>query len=207
MPISTLYASPEKSSSDLFCAFHPNRATVPSLPLLFAWPEIAAPGEDDVRPAAESSRSFFLGASAAWLARIALSGICSIRPAPNTGVGMRKITLRRASSAPKSGCASTHPGASDRPAMVNRSCTPPSGVPSAFFTNRASRTGPFRVMNDGTLLVAPFCGGERDLRIHRGTGSADRGCRWQPPQLSEVHRRPEAVGGFLVFLGNRPCPR
>ncbi len=35
MPISTLYASPENISSDLFCAFQPNRATVPSLPLLF----------------------------------------------------------------------------------------------------------------------------------------------------------------------------
>src|SRR6266852_2267282 len=38
MPISTLYASPEKSSRDLFCAFQPNRAIVPSLPLLFAMP-------------------------------------------------------------------------------------------------------------------------------------------------------------------------
>ncbi len=33
MPISTLYASPEKISSDLFCAFQPKRAIVPSLPL------------------------------------------------------------------------------------------------------------------------------------------------------------------------------
>src|SRR5712664_1479193 len=33
MPCSTLYASPENKRSDLFCAFHPNRAIVPSLPL------------------------------------------------------------------------------------------------------------------------------------------------------------------------------
>src|SRR5258705_13678536 len=39
MPISTLYASPEKISSDLFCAFQPKRPVVPSLPFLFGWPE------------------------------------------------------------------------------------------------------------------------------------------------------------------------
>jgi len=39
-PISTLYASPENSRSDLFCAFHPKRATVPSLPLWFVRPEM-----------------------------------------------------------------------------------------------------------------------------------------------------------------------
>src|SRR5580704_17112421 len=32
-PCSTLYASPEKISSDLFCAFQPNLVMVPSLPL------------------------------------------------------------------------------------------------------------------------------------------------------------------------------
>src|SRR2546426_12609420 len=39
-PCSTLYASPAKSSSDLFCAFHPNRAMVPSLPFRLGWPEM-----------------------------------------------------------------------------------------------------------------------------------------------------------------------
>src|SRR5205085_9280383 len=38
MPISTLYASPENNSTDLFCAFQPKRAIVPSLPLLFGSP-------------------------------------------------------------------------------------------------------------------------------------------------------------------------
>ena len=32
-PTSTLYASPANSRSDLFWAFHPNRAIVPSFPL------------------------------------------------------------------------------------------------------------------------------------------------------------------------------
>src|SRR5215475_13304387 len=40
MPISTLYASPAKICSDLFCAFQPNREMVPSLPLLLKSPLI-----------------------------------------------------------------------------------------------------------------------------------------------------------------------
>src|SRR5262249_38600413 len=43
MPISTLYASPENRIIDLFWAFHPNLAMVPSLPLLLVWPEIVRP--------------------------------------------------------------------------------------------------------------------------------------------------------------------
>src|SRR2546429_7246555 len=39
-PISTLYASPEKTRRDLFCAFQPKRVMVPSLPLRFSRPEI-----------------------------------------------------------------------------------------------------------------------------------------------------------------------
>ena len=97
----------------------------------------------------------------AWFARICASGICSISPAPNVGVGMRKITLLFASCVAKSGCASVQgPGgetfAPVRPVMVKIACTPPSAVPSGFFTNRASRTGPFSRMKEGTLSVPPF---------------------------------------------------
>src|ERR1700733_1288512 len=35
-PISTLYASPENISMDLFCAFHPNLVMVPSLGFRFS---------------------------------------------------------------------------------------------------------------------------------------------------------------------------
>ncbi len=38
IPISTLYASPANRSSDLFCAFHPKRVTVPSFPVVFTCP-------------------------------------------------------------------------------------------------------------------------------------------------------------------------
>src|SRR5215471_17184618 len=40
MPCSTLYASPAKIRSDLFCAFQPKRVTVPSLPLVLGEPVI-----------------------------------------------------------------------------------------------------------------------------------------------------------------------
>ena len=40
MPISTLYASPENTISDLFCAFQPKRVIVPSLPVRFGRPEM-----------------------------------------------------------------------------------------------------------------------------------------------------------------------
>src|SRR5258705_10632442 len=42
-PCSTLYASPAKISSDLFCAFQPKRVIVPSLPLVLKRPAIPAP--------------------------------------------------------------------------------------------------------------------------------------------------------------------
>jgi len=76
------------------------------------------------------------------LARTALSGICSIRPAPNTGVGIRKMTLLFCSSWLKFGCASVQPfapsagdGEESMHAAVRRSV----GIPHEL----ASRTGPF----------------------------------------------------------------
>jgi len=46
------------------------------------------------------------------------------------------------------------PGASARPVMTKRSCTEPSLTP-LLFLKRASRTGPFGVMNHGTVFFAP----------------------------------------------------
>ena len=40
MPCSTLYASPAKISRLLFCAYHPKRVTVPSLPIVLNFPEM-----------------------------------------------------------------------------------------------------------------------------------------------------------------------
>src|SRR3977135_4481885 len=199
MPISTLYASPENSSSDLFWAFQPKRATVPSLPLLFAWPEIAWPARTMLgRPWTLSS--FFLGASTTWFARIALSGICSIRPAPNTGVGMRKITLRRASSRSKSGCASTHPGASERPAIVDRSWAAPARRAVGVLHEPRLAHRPLRRDERRHAVGRALRFGERDLGIHRRACSAERRLQMAAAAAPEVHRRSEAVAGFFLFL-------
>ena len=123
--------------SDLFCAFQPKRAMVPSLPLWLNRP----PMPSALRAAAVESR----------LACSAASEMFSSMPAPKIGVGMRRITLLRASSRAKSGCASVQSGASMRQAMVKSACTPPSGVPSGLRMKRASRIGPSRWMNEGTV--------------------------------------------------------
>ena len=110
----------------------------------------------------------------------ASSGTASTSPAPNTGVGMRKMTLLAATAAAKSGCAMAQPGASARPVMTKRSCTPPSGVPSGFFTKRASRTGPLSVMNDGILFFAPFNVATAICGLTAGLVPPTAGWRWQP---------------------------
>src|SRR5579862_9559540 len=103
-PCSTLYASPTNMSTDLFWAFQPKRVMVPSLPLVLNTPPILRAERAD--------------AVEARFACNTESGVASTSPRPNSGVGMRKITLLAASAALKSGCASVHPDASERPVMV-----------------------------------------------------------------------------------------
>src|SRR5208283_1973472 len=138
-------------------AFHPKRVMVPSFALRFTFPlrwEFARP---------EISSADFSVVLERMLARIAESGIASIRPAPKTGVGIRKITfafppwpVSEFPAGRKLGWAMLHPVASDRPVITKRSCTSPSLVPSALCWKRASRTGPFFVINHGTVFFAPF---------------------------------------------------
>src|SRR5437588_4035424 len=78
-PCSTLDASPEKISSDLFCAFQPKRVMVPSLPLVLKRPAMP---RDDLR-----------APFAARLLCSALSGVFSTKPRPKVGVGIRSTTL------------------------------------------------------------------------------------------------------------------
>lgn len=108
------------------------------------------------------------------------SGICSISPAPKTGVGIRNIKLLALCACTKSGCDGVHDLASVIPAIVNRSCTPPSDG------NRAARTGPFGVMKNGRLFVA----GLRRLLKNATCGfpvgglvPPTAGLMWQPEQL------------------------
>src|SRR5262249_50754965 len=94
-------------------------------------------------------------AVAARLACRVASGVFSTSPNPNSGVGMRKITLLVETAVAKSGCASEQPTASDRPVIVYRAWTPPSSAPLEVLIKRASRMGPSAVINDGTAFVAP----------------------------------------------------
>ena len=132
----------------------------------------------------------FVSARLARLARISRSVICSISPAPNTGVGMRKITLRFASAFAKSGWRTPQPGASERPAIVKSACTPPSGLPSRLRTKRASRIGPFALRNGGMVFVALSLAANAICGFTAGLLPPNEGCWWHPPQLSRFRVGP-----------------
>src|SRR5882762_3309201 len=130
--------------SDLFCAFQPKRVMVPSLPLRLSAPEMPK----------------WLLLFAAWLFNRVESSKFSIKPAPKTGVGMRKMMLFAACAALKLGCGKLHEPTSERPVTVNRFSTPPLGalrlaVPLALKKNgnRASRVGPVDVMKYGVVSL------------------------------------------------------
>src|SRR5882672_2349554 len=135
------------------------------------------------------------------LARIALSGICSIRPAPNTGVGMRKMTLLFCSSWLKFGCASVQPFAPVRPVMVKRACTPPSAVPSGFLTYR-----PVRFDKGGHEIGSAVPAGECHLRVHGRAGPPDRRLQMTAGALVEIHPRTQALGNTVHFLERIAAP-
>src|SRR5271169_3036456 len=127
----------------------------------------------------------FADALACRLARIAESGIASISPAPKTGVGILKIIFRfppwPVSGFPagrKSNWEILHPGASARPVITKRSCTPPSALP-LLFLNRASRIGPFGAMNHGTAFLAPFKAATSGKGFFAGLVPPILGCEWQ----------------------------
>ena len=157
---------------------------LPSLLLVLARPGPCRFGRPTIPIAARRGRSD------SSLAMIVASGISSIKPAPNTGVGIRKITFFRAASRLKSGWARTQPAASVRPAMVNRSWTPPSRVRSALNLNRASRTGPLGVMKEGTTFFAPSFVATAIWGLTDGLEPPVVGCTWHPPQLSRLNRGP-----------------
>src|SRR5438552_2414159 len=152
---------------------------VPALPSRFSRPETPMTGG-----------SFLF-------ARIVESVMASIRPAPNVGVGIRKI--KSAPAATKSGCAILQPGASVRPVIVNRSCTPPSDL------NLASLIGPLSEMKNGTVTVPFFIslngpirearfksdGGVHDLFTITGRTDAP-GCNIAQPDFV-------AAGADLIF--------
>ena len=61
----------------------------------------------------------------------------------------------------------------------DRSCTSPSFVPFGFRLKRASRTGPFWVMNHGTSFLAPFRVAIAIKGFWEGLVPPGAGCEWQ----------------------------
>src|SRR5262245_58555190 len=128
----------------------------------------------------------------------------STRPAPNTGVGMRKMMLLVACASAKLGWEMLQLPASARPETVYRCSTPPFGalvlsVPLEFKESgkRASRVGPVAVMNEGMVLVAPLTM-PAEITVASGLVAGlvppMVGCEWQPEQELKLKRGPSPLG-------------
>ena len=109
---------------------------------------------------------------------------------------MRKITLLLASWPAKSSWVILQPEAfaepSLRPLITKRSWTPPS------LLNRASRIGPLRVMNEGTVFLAPDAVAIATWGLTDGLLPPSAGWIWQPPQLSRLNRGPSPLARASV---------
>src|SRR5579864_9174136 len=110
-------------SRDLFCAFQPKRVIVPSLALRFTFPPRIAFACPKI-PIPD-----FCVAFDCRLARMAESGIASMRPAPKVGVGILKKMVGfpawpggRFPGGKKVNLGKLQPGASLRPVITKRSC-------------------------------------------------------------------------------------
>src|SRR3979409_2224800 len=84
------------------------------------------------------------------------------------------------------------PGASARPVMTKRSCTEPSLTP-LLFLKRASRTGPFGVMNHGTVFFAPSKVGTVIKCFCPGALPPGLGCEGQEKPCLELKRGPRPL--------------
>src|SRR6516164_7411124 len=140
------------------------------------------------------------GAFARMFARIAESGIASMSPAPNTGVGIRKMILGfppcPVSGFPagkKLGGLILQPGASLRPVITNIACTSPSAAPLEPRLKRASRMGPFAVMNHGTEFLAPLSVATAISGFRAGLDPPAAGWAWQDRHWFELNRGPSPL--------------
>jgi hypothetical protein len=122
------------------------------------------------------------------------SVIDSMSPMPNTGVGMRKITLFCDTACAKLSCTMLQPLAFPVPSLrwliTYSACTPPSAWPFGSRLKRASRMGPFSVMNEGTVLRAPNAVAMANWGFTAGAVPPIAGWLWQPPQPSRLKRGP-----------------
>src|SRR5581483_9842335 len=87
-------------------------------------------------------------------------------------------------------------GASVRPLITHKSCTPPSGVPSAFCLNRTAKVGPFDWMKGGIWFRAPFLVATAICGFTAGLVPPTVGRAWHEAQLSELNRGPRPAATF-----------
>src|SRR2546425_8247817 len=90
-----------------------------------------------------------------------------------------------------------------RPLMTNNAWTPPSRLPFGLYLKRASRTGPLRVMNEGTVLSAPKAVATATSGFTAGLVPPVGGWGGEPTQPSGVERgaRPSpGPAGFPHFF-------
>src|SRR6202167_2333752 len=99
--------------------------------------------------------------------------------------------------------------------MVKRPCTPPSGVlvrlPFVLVVNlkRASRTGPFKVMKDGIVLLAPSRFATAICGFTDGLEPPNPGWAWQLEQELELKVGPRPLFAPFWTLSTswkRVCP-
>ena len=93
----------------------------------------------------------------------------------------------------KSNWAILQPGASVRPVMTKMACTSPLLVPSGLRLKRASRTGPFCVMNHGTTFFAPLRAAIAIKGFRGGLEPPGPGWEWQDRALVGIEAGAEAI--------------
>ena len=99
-------------------------------------------------------------------------------------------------------------GASVRPVITKRACTLPSGTP-LLFLKRASRIGPFAVINQGIVFVAPFKWATSGRGFCAGLVPPIAGCEWQEKHWFELKRGPSPLFEppcTTSISANLPCP-
>src|SRR5216684_2589773 len=116
----------------------------------------------------------------------------SIKPAPNKGVGIRKL---RFAVLLKSGCSTAQSKASVRPLTVKRGSTTPASADPTLVFGRTARTGPSGFRKPGIALRAPWALAILNCGFCLGLDPPGAGQAWQPPQLVPLKRGPRSTPG------------
>ena len=183
----------------MFCAFHPNRATVPSFPLLFVWPEIVRPEKKEVRAPADAERR--LGSGIGSLIRqdrairnhLHETGAEGRRRNPEDHVPVghlaSEVRLRQVAF---TGVFAVVDGKERMHTTVR------TAVPIADESRFTHRTIQREERRD--LVGAANLRRECDLRILSGTGPADGRLTVTARAAIEIHARPEPIWHILLFF-------